>query len=177
MNNIISQIRHDLKKMADPSIQKSSERYFKEKVITYGTKTAEVTRIAKDYFNKIKELPKDEVFEFCEELWKNQYLEETFIACQWSYFVSKDYEEKDFVVFERWVMKYVNNWASCDTLCNHTIGTFIEMYPEYIEKLKDWAKSENRWVRRASAVTLIIPARRGKFLSDIFEIADILLLD
>ena len=32
-------------------------------------------------------------------------------------------------------------------------------------------------MRRASAVTLIIPARKGKFLSDILEIADILLLD
>jgi len=32
-------------------------------------------------------------------------------------------------------------------------------------------------MRRASAVSLIIPARRGKFLNDIFEIADILLQD
>lgn len=39
------------------------------------------------------------------------------------------------------------------------------------------ASSENRWMRRASAVTLIIPARKGKFLSDILQIADILLLD
>ena len=40
--------------------------------------------------------------------------------------------------------------------------------------LKKWAKSENRWVKRASAVSLIVPARKGKFLNDIFEIADIL---
>jgi 3-methyladenine DNA glycosylase AlkD len=32
-------------------------------------------------------------------------------------------------------------------------------------------------MRRASAVSLIIPARKGKFLNDILEIADILLLD
>ena len=42
--------------------------------------------------------------------------------------------------------------------------------------LKIWAKSQNRWVKRASAVSLIVPARKGKFLNDIFEIADILLL-
>jgi 3-methyladenine DNA glycosylase AlkD len=51
------------------------------------------------------------------------------------------------------------------------------MYPKYLENLKKWARSENRWVKRASAVTLIIPARHGKFLKDIFEIADILLVD
>ena len=32
-------------------------------------------------------------------------------------------------------------------------------------------------MRRASAVALIVPARKGKFLPDILEIADILLLD
>lgn len=39
------------------------------------------------------------------------------------------------------------------------------------------ARSDNRWTRRASAVSLIIPARKGKFLNEIFEIADILLQD
>ncbi|MBP6437543.1 MAG: DNA alkylation repair protein, partial [Paludibacteraceae bacterium] len=75
------------------------------------------------------------------------------------------------------ITNYVNNWATCDTLCNHTIGEFIEMFPEYIVKLKDWATSHNRWLRRASSVTLIIPARKGNFLNEILEIADILLLD
>ncbi len=32
-------------------------------------------------------------------------------------------------------------------------------------------------MRRAAAVTLIVPAKKGKFLEDIFEIADSLLTD
>jgi 3-methyladenine DNA glycosylase AlkD len=71
----------------------------------------------------------------------------------------------------------VDNWATCDTLCNHTVGAFVEMYPSYVQGLKSWAKSNNRWVKRAAAVTLILPARHGEFLRDIFQIADILLLD
>ena len=51
------------------------------------------------------------------------------------------------------------------------------MFPHRIADLKEWAKSENRWLRRASAVTLIIPAKKGFFLEDIFEISDILLED
>lgn len=104
-------------------------------------------------------------------------MEESFIACNWSHFVHKKYEPGDFAVFEKWVNNYVSNWASCDTLCNHTIGAFIEMYPDFLSNLKVWARSQNRWVRRASAVSLIVPAKQGKFLEDIFEIADILLLD
>jgi 3-methyladenine DNA glycosylase AlkD len=51
------------------------------------------------------------------------------------------------------------------------------MYPEFLSCLKKWAGSDNRWVRRASAVSLIVPARKGKFLKDIFEIADTLHAD
>ena len=101
-------------------------------------------------------------------------MEESFVACNWSYNVRKNYEPSDFEIFERWLNNYVCNWASCDTLCNHTVGTFVDMYPEFLSGLKKWARSENRWVKRASSVSLIIPAREGKFLDDIFEIADIL---
>jgi 3-methyladenine DNA glycosylase AlkD len=51
------------------------------------------------------------------------------------------------------------------------------MYPESVVKLKSWARSENRWMRRGASVSLIIPARKGKFLDDILEIANILLTD
>ena len=44
-------------------------------------------------------------------------------------------------------------------------------------QLKEFVKSENRWMRRAAAVSLIVPAKKGKFISSIFELADILLLD
>jgi 3-methyladenine DNA glycosylase AlkD len=53
----------------------------------------------------------------------------------------------------------------------------VEKYPEYVERLRCWTQSENRWLRRAAAVTLVLPARKGGFLGDIFEIADSLLLD
>lgn len=71
----------------------------------------------------------------------------------------------------------MHNWATCDTFCNHTMGTFIEMYPEFMHRLKDFARSDNRWKRRAAAVSLIVPARKGRLLEDILEIADILLAD
>jgi len=51
------------------------------------------------------------------------------------------------------------------------------MYPDFLAKLKEFAHSENRGVKRAAAVSLIVPARKGLFLNDIFEIADILLID
>ena len=177
MNIVIAAIRKELEASSDEKTKNSGKNFFKEAVSLYGVKTALVGKIAKNHYGEVKGLEKNELFGLCEELWKSGYMEESFIACDWSYFINKDYEKKDFKVFEKWVRTYVSNWASCDTLCNHTVGSFVTMYPEYVEELKRWAQSKNRWMRRASAVSLILPARHGDFLQDIFKIADILLLD
>jgi 3-methyladenine DNA glycosylase AlkD len=174
MNGIIENIRTDLIRNSDEKVKQSGERFFKEDIKIYGIKSAVVRQISKDHYKVLTDKTKSHIFQLCEEFWKSGYLEESFIACDWSFNVHKNYEPVDFEVFERWVDRYVSNWASCDTLCNHNVGTFIEMYPVYISGLKKWARSDNRWVKRASSVSLIVPARKGKFLNDIFEIADIL---
>ena len=174
MSEIINKIREVLIKNADEKTRLSGERFFKEDVKLYGIKSADVSRISKEHYKNITDKSKSHIFSLCNELWKSGYMEESFVACNWAYNVRKQFEPDDFDIFEKWVSTYVGNWASCDTLCNHTVGTFVEMYPEYLSGLKKWAQSKNRWVKRASAVSLILPARRGKFLEDIFIIADIL---
>jgi len=155
----------------------SGQRYFKETVRLYGVKAADAHKVSKALFPGVKDLPKHEIFEICEQLWQTGYIENAFVACDWSYNLKKQYESSDFDIFEKWVSRYVTNWASCDTLCNHTVGEFIEQFPGFITPLKTWARSDNMWMRRAAAVTFIVPARKGKFPDEIFEIADILLTD
>jgi 3-methyladenine DNA glycosylase AlkD len=174
MSEIINKIREELLQNVDEKTRLSGERVFKEEVKIYGISSARVSGISKEHFKAITDKNKSHIFSLCTELWESGYMEESFVACNWSYSIRKQYQPADFEIFEKWVNSYVGNWASCDTLSNHTIGYFIEMYPEYLSGLKKWAKSQNRWTKRASAVSLIIPARKGKFLKEIFEIADIL---
>ncbi len=181
MNNqqedIVKIIRKEFENNADEKTLASSQNFFKEEIKSYGVKVPTVHKISKELFKQVNNKTKSEILELCETLWESGYIEESFVACNWSYYLHKQFEPEDFQTFERWINNYVTNWASCDTLCNHTVGEFIEMYPEYLAHLKNFARSDNRWVRRASAVTLIIPARKGKFLKDILEIANILLQD
>ena len=177
MEDVIGSLRLELENNSDLKTRESSKRFFKEQIKLYGVKNEIVSKISKAYFKAVSGKSKAEIFDLCVQLWQSGYIEESFIACNWSFFIHKKYEPGDIKIFEKWIDTYVNNWASCDTFCNHTVGGFIEMYPEHISTLKTFAKSDNRWMRRASAVSLIIPARKGKFLSDILEIADILLLD
>ena len=174
---VLTAVRLDLNQNIDEKTKESAQRFFKEQVNFLGIKTSIVRKIAKQHFKDIKDEDKKDIFELCQELLKSDYSEEAFIAFEWAYYIRKQYEPSDFHVFERWIRKYVNNWAKCDTFCNHTVGSYIEQYPECLRDVKKWAKSENRWFRRASAVSLIIPARKGRFLKEIFEISDLLLND
>jgi len=177
MSDILAEIRRELKQNSDEAVRASGLKFFKEEIKPYGVKTAVVKNIAKKYFKAVKDTGKADIFNLCEKLWQSGYLEESFIACEWSYFLRKEYEPEDFTLFQKWVETYITNWASCDTFCNHTMGAFVEMYPQFLENLKTWARSSNRWMRRASAVSLIIPAKRGRYLKEILQIADILLTD
>lgn len=177
MPGIIDSTRKQLLENADEKKRDGGKRFFKEEVRLYGVKTAVVTKIGKQAFKSIEGLSKGEILDLCEELWKSGILEESFIACNWSYSIRDRFTADDFKTLEEWVDAYISNWASCDTLCNHTIGSFLERFPSYVQRLKKWGSSENRWVRRASAVSLVLPARKGLFRNDIFEIADILLMD
>jgi 3-methyladenine DNA glycosylase AlkD len=177
MDPVISQIRKELKNHADPEIQKTSQRFFKEKIHCYGIKTATVIAIAKKYWKVVKGQSKSEIFATCEELYQSGYIEDSFIVSNWAHALSGRYEREDLQVFRHWIDTYITNWASCDGFCNHTMGDFIEQYPEYIDEFKRWTHSENRWMRRAAAVSLIIPAKHGKFFNESLEIADLLLTD
>jgi 3-methyladenine DNA glycosylase AlkD len=179
MKTLIQQIRQELEKSVDEKALISSNHFFKEgeQAKVRGVKVKIVRNIAKYFLNEIKTLPKSQIFDLCEKLWKSGYFEDAVIACDWTNAIRKQYEPDDFKMFERWVANYVDNWASCDSLCNPSIGEFVVMYPEYISNLNEWAKSDNRWMRRAAAVTMIIPARKGLFLDDIFQTATVLLHD
>lgn len=175
--DLISEIRGELTRNADERTKETAARFFKEGINCYGVKAATVLKIADKYFKQIKNEQKQTIFSLCEELLGSDLFEESAIAFEWVYRIREYYEPEDFEIFEGWIEKYVNNWAKCDTLCNHSVASFIESYPQYLSRLKEWTRSENRWFRRAAAVTLVLPARNGKFLDDVLEIADSLLMD
>jgi 3-methyladenine DNA glycosylase AlkD len=153
------------------------KKFFKEEFKAYGVKTYELHKIAKDLIIDLQSYDKDKIFELCDLLWKSRIHEQSIIACDLCHSRQKEYTENDFELFDYWINNYITNWANCDTFCNHSVGDFVMMYPQYILRLKEYAKSNKRWVKRASAVSLIIPARKEFFHDEIFEIAEILLTD
>lgn len=177
VSRIIQNLRKELKARSDEKTRLSAQKFFKEKLISYGVKTPIVSKIAQTYWREVKSLEKTDIFKLCEKLYRSGYVEEAFVVSSWMPNMLEKLEPTDLSVMKHWIEKYINNWASCDALCNHTVGGLVEKYPDLVDEIKNWAASKNRWLKRASAVSLILPARKGKFLQEIFQISDELLCD
>jgi len=173
----VSKIRKDLKSLAEGEYKKGIYRYFKEEIKPYGVRSHNVRKVAIKYFNLLKDWKFEDLAKLSERLLEGGWFEEGDVGIDLMELSNKQFTEKTFYVFEGWLNKYVKNWAHCDILSNHSIGIIIERHPEFIDELKKWTKSKNRWVRRSSAVSLIIPAKKGLFLKEIFSISEELMTD
>jgi len=141
------------------------------------TRVPIVRKLSAKYFLKVRTQPKNEIFQQCEDLLESGNWMERIVAFDWAFRLRGQYEKTDYNLFESWLKKYVDGWGSCDDFCTHAFGAFILQFPEFIPKVREWTKSSNRWMRRASAVVLIYSIRREKRLTKIFEMADALLTD
>jgi 3-methyladenine DNA glycosylase AlkD len=177
MDLIVAKIREELASSADEKTRKGTQRFFKEEILSYGVKTAVVRKIAKKHWSSVKAFSKPRIFALCEELFRSGYIEEAFVSSFWLPNMVERLEPSDLHMFKMWIERYVNNWATCDTFCNHTVGGLVEKHPESVKELKNWATSENRWLKRAAAVSLIVPAKKGKFFKEALEISTALLQD
>jgi len=177
ISDLTKEIRTDLQSIASEKRKKSTLTFFKHEIKCHGVSNPDTQKIGRKYIAILKGEKKEFVWSLCEKLFLDDYLEESLLACQLVFALKKQYDQEDFVTFERWVILYINNWAECDTFCNKVIGEMLFKFPSLVEAIKNWSKSENLWVRRASAVSFIYPAKKNTFVSDQFEIALILLED
>ena len=98
-------------------------------------KTAAVHAVARDHWREIEHLDKARVFALCEDLYRTGYLEDGFVAADWAAWLAPSFEPGDIAVLGGWVERYVDNWAACDTLCNHAVGDLVARFPETVDSL------------------------------------------
>ncbi len=174
---LIEKIQNALKSKIDTKYKVGAQNYFKDDVKLYGVRVPEVRKISSEFYKFVKDKKKLEIYEICEKLMQSGFSEEKTIAFDWIFKQKKHFNLDDFGVFECWIEKYVKSWADCDDFCGHALGYLLYMNETLVKKLMSWTKSENRWLRRASAVSLIYSVKRDKYHAEAFKIAESLLLD
>jgi len=176
--DIFHKIESELKMNTDKNYRIVIRDHFNMDVSNFlGVRIPLVRKIADKYFKELKGVKIDDILKFCNQLLSTRIYEHKVIAFHWSYKCKKQFQSKHFKVFESWLKIYVDDWSDCDDLCTHSLGYLVFHYPEFLSKVKLWASSKNRWVKRASAVTLIYSVKRGWHLDSVFEVASELLID
>ena len=175
---IIDRLGQEIKKFDLPENRINYQQFYKEKLAEpTGLRGGILRDISNRCFKEMDDKSKNKVLKICDELLAAGERYFRFFAFDWASRFRGKYEKKDFARFERWLKTYVDDWGACDGLCAGPIGAIVTQYPELARRTKKWGISKNRWLRRAAAVSLIIPVRNGLLLKEVFKTADMLLAD
>lgn len=174
---LLSEIRSRLAAHIDPVYREGAARFFQHEVRLHGVRQKDLVPIEQFVYREIKPWPAAQRNRFCNELWKARTLEEGAIVCHVYRRFHRQCTGCEFRLFERWVDRYVHNWAHCDGVSSWLLAACLANEPALIGELPAWTESHNRWKRRAAAVSLLQEAKRGTNTQAIFDIASRLVRD
>jgi len=170
-----------LNAMADPVRAEGGKRFFKsdEEIHLLGIRASEIRKLSKELFSLIKpHWTQEQAVELCTLMLPNKYLEaKSFCLLILERFV-RSLDQKHLFLIKKWIDNHdCSNWATIDTLCSSVLSPLVMDNPEFIDEVVTWADSNNKWLRRASIVSFVKPARRGKNIDVIHQVAEKLFSD
>jgi 3-methyladenine DNA glycosylase AlkD len=162
-----------LKEKSDPVRAEGAQRYFKEDFQCFGLTAPQLRDLASEVYEMIKPAwGIAEAVEFCDFLLPNSNHEAKAMGILILERYRRQFPKSLFSKIRGWLGKnYLNNWAAVDVLCPSCVGALLERHPDLVAKIKLWAGSPNRWVRRASIVSFIKLAKKPGCRDAVYEIA------
>jgi 3-methyladenine DNA glycosylase AlkD len=149
--------------------------FFKEEIQSHGWYTDDLRRYARVAHKSLAGDPAA-LLAVAEVLFEGRVLEEKLLAVLLAQRSLPRFGTSEFGRFERWLGR-VSSWADHDALAMVLLGPLLIANPQRVRRLFTWARSRNRWRRRAAAVVLIHGVRKGLFRDEAAAITDRLLGD
>jgi 3-methyladenine DNA glycosylase AlkD len=174
---LAAQIDQRFRDLHDDSFAEGQRRFFQHEVDTYGVRRKDLNDVIRDVYREVKTWPLSQRNSLMTLLWRNGKIESGGLVCHVYRRFSSTCGPCEFKLFERWLDRFVNNWATTDGVASWLLAACIENNPELRFQLIDWTGSKNRWKRRAAAVALLQEAKNGRHTDFIFRIASALLPD
>jgi 3-methyladenine DNA glycosylase AlkD len=175
--SVAGEICRMLKSGGSAEHAKGVQWFFKEKIKSRGWYTAALRKAAVQSRRAIrKEFGFAFVVRVADELFWGTVLDEKNFAV---FLLEKSTDEcgdAEFRRFESWLPR-ISSWADHDALVHYLIAPMVVARPDRTSRVFRWAKSRNRWHRRAACVALIQGTRKKLFFSEITRLSDLLLPD
>ena len=166
----------ELREFSDPKKAASTQRFFTEPVQVLGIDTPTLRRVARVWTTRLKDVWRlKEAVALCDELLRYPQLEIRGAGFLVLAAFHQEFDEALFHRAERWVRRYLDNWASVDGFVLTVVSPLLEQHPELAGHLRRWSQSQCMWVRRAALVSLVPFARRGEQLDLAYRLAASLL--
>ena len=174
---IAAQIRWALKDGGSAEHAAGVQWFFKDEIQSHGWYTAELRRAAVRFRREVKKQHGlDFLVEVADHLFAGPVLEEKVAAVFLLEKLDAEFGDREFKLFEFWLDR-IGSWADHDALVHSLIAPMVASKPARARTVFRWAKSPNRWHRRAACVALIRGARAKMFFPEIQKLSNSLLAD
>jgi len=151
--------------------------FFKDEIKSHGWYTAKLRSVAVRFRRKIQnEFGLEFLVQVADKLFTGWVLEEKVFAVFLLEKLTKEFGAAEFQLFESWLPR-ISSWADHDGLVHYLIAPMIAPEPNRAARVFRWAKSPDRWHRRAACVGLIQGTRKKMFFPEIKRLSDLLLSD
>jgi 3-methyladenine DNA glycosylase AlkD len=176
-NQVANEIRRVLKDGGSTDHAEGVQWFFKEEIKSHGWYTAALRKAAIRCRRSVaRDRGMDFVVDVADKLFCGRILEEKAFAVFLLEKQTKNFGAKELQLFASWLDR-VSSWADHDALAHDLLGPMVAADPARCREIFLWAKSPNRWRRRAACVALIRAARERQFFPQIVRLSNQLLAD
>jgi len=151
--------------------------FFKEEIKSHGWYTAALRRAA---IRCRREILKEQgmlfLLQVADQLFSGRILEEKVFAVFLLQKLTDNFRDPEFQLLESWLAR-ISSWADHDGLVHSLIAQMVVAKPSRTKSVFRWAKSKDRWHRRAACVALIQGTRRRMFRQEVQRLTALLLAD
>jgi 3-methyladenine DNA glycosylase AlkD len=151
--------------------------FFHEEIKSRGWYTPELRKVALRCRRTIVcECGTDFLVKIADQLFRGRVLEEKVFAVLLLEKIVDKFADGEFRLLETWLSR-ISSWADHDGLVHYLIAPMVAAKTARTKNVFVWAKSPNRWYRRAACVALIQGTRQKLFLPEIQRLSNLLLND
>src|SRR5438445_4146876 len=152
---IAKEILAALRRLADGELATAAQIFFKEPVRLMGVRAADMHRIARQTYLRVKPHWKlADAAELCEIMLPDPQLELKGVALLVCERFGSEFDPSLLPITQKWIERGdCNSWAVIDTLCPCIIGPLVTRYPELLRQTRLWTKSPNAAVAEFPAKT------------------------
>jgi 3-methyladenine DNA glycosylase AlkD len=176
-NYIAAHIRRVLKDGGSAPHSAEVQWFFKEEVKSRGWYTGELRKVAVRFRRTIlHEQGIPFLLQVADQLFSGRILEEKVFAVFLLEKQTMNFGDQEFALFASWLDR-VTSWADHDGLAHYLLAPMVAAEPARYREVLRWAKSPNRWRRRAACVALIRAAREKQLFPEITRLSNLLLAD